>query len=270
MATYAIGDVQGCFVELQRLVMQLRFDATRDELIFVGDLVNRGPGSLEVLHFVRALGERAHVVLGNHDLHLLTVAEGFSKSRPDDTLGPILASHDRVELLAWLRSRPLMIVRGDLAVVHAGLLPGWSVDRAHALAREVELVLTGPDYRPFLAKLYGSKPERWSDSLTGADRLRVVVNAMTRMRFCSADGAMEFQTKGETSRAPPGYMPWFDVPTRASRTHRIVFGHWSALGLHLTDRVLGLDTGCVWGGALTAVRLEDRQIFQVGSTVRPG
>jgi bis(5'-nucleosyl)-tetraphosphatase (symmetrical) len=210
------------------------------------------------------------VVLGNHDLHLLTVAEGFSKLRQDDTLGPILASDDRAALLAWLRSRPLMLVRPEYVVVHAGLLPVWSVDRAHALAREVQAALTGPDYRAFLAKLYGSKPDRWDDALAGVDRLRVIVNAMTRMRFCSVDGVMEFQAKGESTKAPAGFMPWFDVPGRAGGSHRIVCGHWSALGLHLTDRVMALDTGCVWGGALTAVRLEDRQVFQVPCTAPRG
>jgi bis(5'-nucleosyl)-tetraphosphatase (symmetrical) len=263
MATYAIGDVQGCFDELQALVRAIGFDARRDRLVFVGDLVNRGPGSLEVLRFVRALGDAALVVLGNHDLHLVSLAEGFAKRRADDTLDTVLAAPDREALLAWLRQRPLMGEAAGHVIVHAGLLPQWSIDRARVLAAEVESALRSPDYREFLLHLYGSKPDRWSDSLTGYDRLRVIVNAMTRLRFCSAAGVMEFQSKGETTTAPAGYMPWFEVPARASATRPIVCGHWSALGVHITPNVLALDSGCVWGGALTALRLEDRALAQV-------
>lgn len=268
MSTYAIGDVQGCYDELRALLDRAAFDPLRDQLVLVGDLVNRGPGSLAVLRFVRSLGASARTVLGNHDLHLLTVAEGASKLRHDDTLNAILRAPDRDELLTWLRHQPLMVRLGkyggdDHVLVHAGLLPSWSVDKALVLASEVHATLTGPSYREFLAHLYGSRPDRWSDSLGGHDRLRVVVNAMTRMRFCSPLGVMEFQTKGEASVAPPGFMPWFEVPGRASSSHVIVCGHWSALGLHLRPRLLALDTGCVWGGALTALRLEDRTLFQV-------
>ena len=263
MSLYAIGDVQGCFSALERLLAQVAFDPAHDELLFVGDLVNRGPQSLQVLRFVRDLGSRAQMVLGNHDLHLLTVAEGFSRLRDDDTLGPILAAPDRTELLDWLRAQPLALMREGWLTVHAGLLPQWSVPQALALADEVQTALRAEDYRVFLAKLYGSRPTRWDDRLQGFDRLRVIVNAMTRMRFCSASGEMEFATKGESRSAPHGFMPWFDVPGRNSATTPIVCGHWSALGHHRGATLAAIDTGCVWGGALTALRLADRAVFQV-------
>jgi bis(5'-nucleosyl)-tetraphosphatase (symmetrical) len=263
MSTYAIGDVQGCFDELQALLAACRFDPRRDRLWFVGDLVNRGPKSLEVLRFVRDLGPGADVVLGNHDLHLLCVAEGVARNRPDDTLGAVLAAPDRDALLDWLRARPLLVANGAWVMVHAGLLPQWSIERARSLADEVSRALCGPDGGAFLANLYGSRPTAWSDDLRGYDRLRVIVNAMTRMRFCTADGVMEFATKGEASGAPPGYMPWFDARDPAADDRDIVCGHWSALGLHLGARVAAIDTGCVWGGGLTALRLDDRAVFQV-------
>ncbi len=269
MASYAIGDVQGCYEELRRLVDALDFDPAADRLWFVGDLVNRGPDSLAVLRYVKGLGERAVVVLGNHDLHLVTLAEGLARPRDDDTLDAVLAAPDRDELLAWLRARPMIHAEGSHLMVHAGLLPQWDANKAQALAGEVEAALRGPGYRDFLAKLYGSKPERWEDALTGADRLRVIVNAMTRLRLCSFEGVMEFRTKGEIAQAPPGFMPWFDVLGRASADRTIVFGHWSALGLVLRPGLLGLDTGCVWGGSLSAIRLEDRKLYQQ-SALGPG
>jgi len=263
MATYAIGDVQGSFEELRALLEQVAFDGGRDRLWFVGDLVNRGPASLATLRFVRELGERALVVLGNHDLHLLAVAHGFAKARDDDTLTEVLAAPDRDVLLDWLRRRPLMHVEADHALVHAGLLPQWDIATARALAEEVEETLRGPRYREFFSQLYGSRPDRWSEDLRGIERLRVIVNAMTRLRFCTLDGVMEFQTKGETAQAPSGYVPWFDVPHRRSASHTVICGHWSALGLRLAPRLLALDSGCVWGGKLSAVRLEDRRLYQV-------
>lgn len=259
MATYAIGDVQGCFDELQALLERLRFDPARDGLWFVGDLVNRGPRSLEVLRFVKALGERAVVVLGNHDLHLVTQHEGFERPRKDDTFSDVLSAPDRHELVDWLRQRPLMHVDGGFAMVHAGLLPQWSVERARALAREVEAALRAANYRGFLANMYGSQPDRWDDSLEGWDRLRVAVNAMTRLRFCTPEGRMDFRAKASTP--PPGYGAWFDFRPPDGRT--IVCGHWSALGLRLAPGLAALDSGCVWGGKLTALRLEDRALFQV-------
>lgn len=263
MATYAIGDVQGCYAELQRLLAQLRFSAQRDRLLFVGDLVNRGPASLEVLRFVRGLGAGAVTVLGNHDLHLAMVAEGYGKHHREDTLDAILAAPDRDELLTWLRACPLFHIEGGHALVHAGLLPQWSVAQAAALALEVTTALRAPDYREFLAHMYGSEPDRWSEDLRGWDRLRVVVNAMTRMRFCSPQGVMEFRHKGPPQRGPEGFMPWFDVPGRASASHTLICGHWSALGFHRQPGLLALDSGCLWGGAMTAVRMEDGHVFQV-------
>jgi bis(5'-nucleosyl)-tetraphosphatase (symmetrical) len=263
LATYAIGDVQGCFDELRALVDMLGLDRAGDRLWFVGDLVNRGPASLATLRFVRDLGDRAVVVLGNHDLHLLALAEGHVKGRGDDTLEEVLAAPDRAELLDWLRARPMIHADGSNVMVHAGLLPQWSIAAARSLAREVESELRGPGYSKFLATLYGSRPDRWSDDLRGPDRLRVIVNAMTRLRFCSREGVMEFEAKGETARAPEGYLPWFDVPGRKSAGSTIVCGHWSALGLRLAPGLLALDSGCVWGGQLSAIRLEDRRLFQI-------
>ena len=278
MATYAIGDVQGCFDELQALLGALEFDRANDRLWFVGDLVNRGPASLATVRFVRDLGDRAVVVLGNHDLHLLALAQGHARSRKDDTLEEVLAAPDRSELLDWLRWRPLLHLAGNTALVHAGLLPQWDIAAARSLALEVEAELRGPRHSKFLETLYGSRPDRWTDDLSGADRLRVIVNAMTRLRFCTPEGVMEFETKGETARAPEGFLPWFDVPNRKSAGSTIICGHWSALGLRLAPNLLALDSGCVWGGRLSAIRLEDRRLYQVScgaranapAPVRPG
>jgi bis(5'-nucleosyl)-tetraphosphatase (symmetrical) len=258
MATYAIGDVQGCFDELRRLLAEVRFDEARDRLWFVGDLVNRGPKSRDVLRFVSQLGERAVAVLGNHDLHLISQHEGIERTRGDDSLADVLEARDAAELVGWLRNRPLLHLEGHYAMVHAGLLPQWSLSKAAALAREVEEALTGEDYRAFLANMYGSTPDAWSDSLGGWDRLRVIVNAMTRLRFCTPEGRMEFRAKGRNP--PPGYVPWYEA---RRDPQRIVCGHWSALGLKLTTGVAAIDTGCVWGGQLSALRLEDGALFQV-------
>jgi bis(5'-nucleosyl)-tetraphosphatase (symmetrical) len=263
MATFAIGDVQGCFDELERLLGEVGFSPARDRLWFVGDLVNRGPRSLAVVRFVKGLGDRAVVVQGNHDLHLLAFAAGHAKRRADDTFDDLLAAPDCAPLLDWLRFRPMLHVEDEYVMVHAGLLPSWSVAQAHDLAAEVEAELRSKRYRLFLAELYGSRPDTWRDDLRGMDRLRVIVNAMTRMRFCTAEGVMEFGVKGELEKAPPGYLPWFEVPGRKTRGVPIVCGHWSAVGLRLTPDLLALDTACVWGGSLTAVRLEDRRVFEV-------
>jgi len=258
MATYAIGDVQGCFDELQKLLVEIDFKK-QDRLWFVGDLVNRGPKSLEVLRFVRDLGKRAVVVLGNHDLHLVTQHEGVERKRKDDTFDDVLEADDAGELVGWLRTRPMMHAAQGYAMIHAGLPPQWSIEKAVALGKEVESALGAADYRQFLKHMYGSKPEEWSDSLTGWDRLRVIVNAMTRMRFCTPQGRMEFHAKG--AKPPPGYLPWYE--TRLAKEAPIVFGHWSQLGLRLDPRVTCLDSGCVWGGSLSALRLEDRALYQV-------
>jgi bis(5'-nucleosyl)-tetraphosphatase (symmetrical) len=259
MATYAVGDVQGCHDELQDLLRRARFERSRDRLWLVGDLVNRGPKSLEVLRFVRGLGQAAVTVLGNHDLHLVAQHEGFERRRGDDTFDDVLNAPDAAGLIAWLRTRPLMHVDGAWAMVHAGLLPQWSVAKARALAREVEAALAAPDYRKFLANMYGSTPDTWSETLRGWDRLRVIVNAMTRMRFCTAEGKLDFRAKGK--EPPRGHRPWFEYRDGDSET--VLCGHWSALGLKMTQRLAALDSGCVWGGALTALRLEDRNLYQV-------
>jgi len=245
------------------LLDALRFDEKRDTLWFVGDLVNRGPESLACLRFVKSLGDRAIAVLGNHDLHLVCVAEGAQKSRKRDTLEEVLAAPDLDELTHWIRHRPLLHVEGGFVLVHAGLIPEWTVGNAQALAREVQAALRAKDYLRFLQRMYGDEPARWDDSLEGWDRLRVITNAMTRLRVLHPDGTMALGYKGEPGEATTGLTPWFDAPRRKSRDHAIVCGHWSALGLAIRDDLLSLDSGCVWGRALTAVRLEDREVFSV-------
>jgi len=265
MATYAIGDLQGCYDPLRRLLDYISFDPAADRLWFVGDLVNRGPASLQVLRFVKALGPAATVVLGNHDLHLVMQSEGYGKANKEDTFGDVLAAPDRDELLFWLRAQPLFHVEDGWAMVHAGLLPGWTVGQAQALSDEASAALTAAGYRDFLANMWGSEPAVWRDDLAGWDRLRVVVNAMTRMRYVTAAGAMEFRAAGAKAppdKGPPGCLPWFAAPDRASADHSIVCGHWSALGYRDEPNLLALDTGCLWGGSLTAVRLEDRRVFR--------
>lgn len=263
MATYAIGDVQGCADPLERLLDRFRFDPAADHLWFVGDLVNRGPDSAGVLRLVKSLGDRATVVLGNHDLHMLAAALGHDRARKGDTFQDVLVAPDRDELLLWLRNRPLFHVEGSLAMVHAGLLPQWTIATAERLAREFEQVLRGADHDRFFRHMYGNAPDRWDDRLADLDRWRTIVNAMTRMRICSPAGVMEFRHKGELDDIPEGYMPWFDAPLRQSRTHTVVFGHWSALGVARGADYLALDSGCVWGRTLTAARLEDGRIFDV-------
>jgi len=264
MSTYAIGDIQGCFDSFQRLLDECGFDPAGDQLWLVGDLVNRGPKSLETLRFVKQLGDAAITVLGNHDLYLLMAAHGGAKKRgKDDTIQPILDAPDCEELLDWLRHQPLCHTEGHFCLVHAGLLPQWTAAQAESLSREVEQALQGDTYREFLLNMWGSEPAGWSDELAGWERMRVIVNAMTRMRFCTPEGVMEFRSKGELSNAPAGHLPWFEAPHRQSADSVLVTGHWSALGLKITPNLLALDSGCLWGGHLTAVRLEDRQVFQV-------
>ncbi len=241
----------------------IAFDAGRDRLWFVGDLVNRGPQSAQCLRFVKGLGDAAVTVLGNHDLHLLCVANGVDRIRKRDTLDDILNAPDRTELVDWVRGRPMMHVEDGYAMVHAGLLPGWPVERALELAGEVEQSLRGPDYRQLLARMYGDEPDRWSEALEGIDRLRVVINAMTRLRVCDKDGAMVLKFKGEPAEATADWTAWFDMPGRQSADHTMVCGHWSALGLRIRPDLLALDSGCVWGRSLTAVRLHDRAVFEV-------
>lgn len=255
MALYLIGDVQGCDDALARLLEEIAFSPSRDTLVLLGDLVNRGPQSLAVLRRMIALEGSAHGLLGNHDLHLLAVAHGVRRPHRSDTLDDILAAPDRAALLDWLRARPLALQMQGWLMVHAGVLPQWDAAQTLALAAELERELRGPDWGVFLHNMYGNRPDRWSDELRGADRLRVIVNALTRLRFCSAEGVMEFKTKDSAASAPEGFMPWFDVPQRRSEGTRIAFGHWSTLGEVRRSDLLALDTGCVWGGCLTAARI---------------
>ncbi|MBS1169351.1 MAG: apaH [Burkholderiaceae bacterium] len=263
MSTYAIGDLQGCLLQTKSLLKRIHAATSDATLYFVGDLVNRGPSSLQTLRHVRQLGEQAKVVLGNHDLHLLAAAHGIRRVREEDGLLEILNAPDRDQLLDWLRTRPLALQENGHLFVHAGVLPQWSMDKTLALAREVETVLQGPHWVDFLREMYGNQPAKWDDGLTGTDRLRCIVNALTRLRFCTSDGEMEFATSSGVDTAPPGFMPWFEVPNRNTQDVTVVFGHWSTLGLLLRPKLIALDTGCVWGGKLTAVRLEDRALFQV-------
>jgi bis(5'-nucleosyl)-tetraphosphatase (symmetrical) len=262
MSTYAIGDVQGCYDQLRRLLDSIAFDVGRDRLWFVGDLVNRGPQSLQTLRFVRSLGERAITVLGNHDLHLLVVAAGVRKPHRGDTLDETLSAPDRDELLNWLRHQNMMHAGDGYAMVHGGLLPQWTVAQALALGREVEHVLRGDGYDEFLRHMYGNEPTRWRDDLSGYGRLRVITNAMTRLRLCTPDGTMEFSHKTGLRKLPPGFMPWYDVTDRRSRDTPLITGHWAALGLVVRPDLYALDSGCVWGRRLSALRLEDRRIYQ--------
>ena len=265
MSLYAIGDIQGCHAELCQLLELIGFSPRSDRLWLVGDLVNRGPGSLAVLREVKALGDAAVTVLGNHDFHLLAVAAGHARQHKRDTIAPVLEAPDREELLAWVRSWPLVVIEGDRLLVHAGLLPQWTPEQARTLSDEVRAALAADDRDAFLRTLYGDTPDAWRDDLEGFDRLRVVVNACTRLRFCTAEGRMEFGEKRGPGHAPEGFRPWFAHEARASSGKTIVSGHWSTLELLLGPHLMMLDSGCIWGGTLTAVRLEDRRVFQVPS-----
>jgi len=260
MTRWAIGDVQGCSEELEELLALIGFNSDRDRLWFVGDLVNRGPQSLKALRLVRSLEANAVCVLGNHDLHLLAVALVGARLRRHDTLDDVLGAPDRDTLIEWLLQRPL--AHQDPGhpelLVHAGVVPQWTVAQTLALAAEVQQALAS-DAHGLLSRLYGDKPDRWQPALAGVARLRFAINVCTRLRFCTSDGRINFERKGPPDSAPPPWLPWYRVAQRASRGARIVFGHWSALGLHDADGVLGLDTGCVWGGALTAVNLDAPQ-----------
>ncbi len=263
MSLYAIGDIQGCHAEFCQLLELVGFSRACDRLWLVGDLVNRGPESLAVLREVKALGDSATTVLGNHDFHLLMVAAGHAKPHRQDTIAPILEAADRDELLEWLQRRPLVAGDGDHLLVHAGLLPDWTPAKAMALSSEVQAMLASERADCFLRELYGDEPRTWRDDLEGFDRLRVVVNACTRLRFCTAEGTMEFREKRGPHAAPAGFRPWFEHEHRASAGRTVVCGHWSTLELKLAPNLLMLDSGCLWGGTLTAIRLEDRRVYQV-------
>jgi bis(5'-nucleosyl)-tetraphosphatase (symmetrical) len=258
VAVYAIGDIQGCAEPLHELLGLIDFQPERDRLWLAGDLVNRGPHSLDVLRFVKSLGDRATVVLGNHDLHLLAVWSGGGRLKPKDSLMPVLTAPDADELLHWLRRQPLLHYDPALGylMVHAGIAPAWDLATARRCAGELERVLAGNDFRDFLCHIYGDQPDQWSEQLSGIDRLRYITNVFTRMRCCAADGRLLLDFKGEPKDRPSGYYPWFQAPNRRYEGPTIICGHWSALGYHDGDGVLALDTGCLWGGALTAIRLD--------------
>ncbi len=268
MATYAVGDIQGCYYAFSDLLEKLAFNPNTDKLWLVGDLVNRGTGSLQVLRWCYQHQDIIRVVLGNHDLHTLVVAHGIKTARKGDTLQALLDAPDSDVLLTWLRHQPLMQVNGEYAMVHAGLLPQWTIAQAQGYAWEVEAALQGNDYQTFFKHMYGNQPTMWRDNIAGYDRLRIITNAFTRLRICSAEGEMEFSFKGEISDIPEDYVPWFDAPHRKSADTTIICGHWSALGLDIRQDICALDTGCLWGGALTAMRLEDRAILQVAHDPR--
>jgi len=260
MALYLIGDIQGCDAPLQRLLDTLAFSPSRDTLYVLGDLVNRGPDSAGVLRRLMGYGDAARCLLGNHDLNLLAIAQGVRKPHRKDTLGGVLDAPDCKAMLHWLRHQRLAMVlnpasKNELLMVHAGVLPAWTATKTIALAGEVEAVLQGAHSADFFQSMYGNAPSAWSDALTGMDRLRVIVNALTRLRFCTTQGEMEFDTKEGTGGSPTGYMPWFDVPGRLTVHTTVAFGHWSTLGWLGRSDVLSLDTGCVWGGCLSALRI---------------
>lgn len=258
MAVYAIGDVQGCFEQLQALLDKIAFDATHDTLWFAGDLVNRGPDSLATLRYIKALGKRAICVLGNHDLHLLAIAAGQFSAKKKDTLAAILSAPDRAELLDWLRHRPLLHHDPALGytMLHAGLPPQWSISQCKTYAGEVEQVLQSADADSFFANMYGDEPTEWSEHLTGWSRLRYITNCLTRLRYCDQQGALALAYKGPPGSQPVQYQPWFNWPERASREAKIIFGHWSTLPPVDSSNLFAIDTGCIWGGQLSALRID--------------
>lgn len=262
MATYAIGDIQGCFDPFARLLERIQFNPANDRLWLTGDLVNRGPQSLEVLRWAYQHRDSLTVVLGNHDLHLLAIAAGVRDSKSKDTVDDVLEASDRAELLDWLRCRPLFVVEGSYAMVHAGLLPCWTVERAAELARELEDELRGSRYKKALNAIYSSGSPEWSDALEPPNRWSALANIFTRLRTCTLSGKARYDYSGTLWQLPLGHLPWFVFPGRRSQSHTIICGHWAALGLHLEPGVAALDSGCVWGGSLTAMRLDDLEIFQ--------
>ena len=277
MGTYAIGDIQGCLEELTRLLDSINFDSTNDRLWFVGDLVNRGPASLQTLRFIRSLGDNALVTLGNHDLHLLSVANKVRKPHAKDTLDEIINADDVDELLQWIRQRPLLIHDPEpgFTILHAGLPPDWSLEQAQELARETGELISGDRdrFESFLYEMFGNQPDIWSDNLKETDRHRFIINCLTRMRYLHRTGQLDFTGKGAPGRQPKKLIPWYAFPGRKTRNHKIIFGHWSTVTLGIENNfqqynVYPLDTGCVWGGALTAMRLEDQKLFSIPSQLR--
>lgn len=269
MSIYAIGDIQGCFDDLLHLLDLIKFDEQADQLWFAGDLVNRGPKSLETLRFVKSLGESARTVLGNHDLHLLATAFKQRKSRKKDSLSDILKADDRDELLHWLRMQPLFIDDGDFCLLHAGVPPQWDLPQIKAMAELAENELRSDHYLDFFKVMYGNEPDKWSADLKDWDKIRFIVNCFTRLRFCDAEGQLDFNHTGAIGSQPKHLMPWFTVPNRKSADIKIIFGHWSSLGYYHKNNVYGIDTGCLWGGQLTAIKLGKKiKKFSVKSTVK--
>lgn len=264
MSTYLIGDIHGCYDELKMLLAQVEFDPAQDQLWLTGDLVARGPASLDVLRYVRSLGDSVRIVLGNHDLHLLAVYAGISRNKPKDRLMPLLEAEDADELINWLRRQPLLQVDEEkkLVMAHAGITPQWDIDTAKLCAREVEAVLSSDTYPLFLDAMYGDMPNNWSPELSGLARLRFSTNALTRMRFCFPAGQLDMISKESPENAPPPLKPWFNVPGPVPRDYTVIFGHWASLeGKGTPEGIIGLDTGCCWGGTLTLLRWEDKQVF---------
>ncbi len=265
MSTYVIGDVQGCFDELMALLKLINFNPKQDKLWFCGDLVNRGPKSLEVLRFVRSLGDTAITVLGNHDLHLLAIYYQKKDLRENDSLYPVLQADDKKELMSWLRKRPLVHYDKSFKtlLVHAGLVPQWNLADALKYADELHNILRNKGFKIFFKNMYGNSPDRWSNKLMGWERLRFIVNTFTRLRFCDKKGRHQMKSKGAPGKLKEGHIPWFEHPERRNSNITVLFGHWSALGLHESNNTIGLDSGCLWGGSLTALRLEDRSFYSL-------
>lgn len=268
MATYAIGDIQGCLTPFKHLLDRVSFDPRTDRLWLVGDLVNRGPDSLALLRFVRSLGDAVRIALGNHDLFLLAATEGIATVRRKDTIHDVLEAKDRGDLMTWLRRQPLHHREGSFLMIHAGLLPQWTISESVGFAREVEAVLAGPNYRSFLHNLFHGPSSQWDSSLTGLERLVSITRVLTKLRTCTPTGKMS-GFSGPPEQTPSGYFPWFRIPHRRQTDITIICGHWAALGLHLEPNLLAIDSGCVWGKQLTAIRLEDRTVFQVDCSAQP-
>lgn len=277
MARYAIGDIQGCYDELRILLDTLAFDPDKDQIFLVGDLVNRGPKSLQVLRFIKSLGKRATCVLGNHDLHLLALSQGNSKHYNNTSLDSIFTAPDADELLTWLRHRPLLHhdKKTKFNIIHGGLPPQWDIKTARAMAKEVESVIRGSDHPYFFKHMYGNEPDIWSNKLDGIERLRFITNCFTRLRYCDANGKLGLKEKGAPEDHNNAYMPWYEVPGRASRDAKIIFGHWSTIGYHHSNNVWAIDSGCLWGDKLTALRIRKKKgetVYQIQcpKTLKPG
>jgi bis(5'-nucleosyl)-tetraphosphatase (symmetrical) len=262
LANYIVGDIQGCFDELMALLDSVNFSVNNDILWFAGDLVARGPRSLDTLRYAKSLGDRAKIVLGNHDLHLLAVSLGLYKAKEKDKTQPILDAPDRDELLTWLRHQPLLQEHDEFLVCHAGISPQWSRQDAISCAREVEKQLHSDNWKWLIKNMYADKPDVWSESLEGIERYRYIINAFTRMRYCFHDGRFDMKCKLPPQEVNPSKLvPWFSLQSRTPLDKMVLFGHWAALEGHVSEREIGLDTGCVWGGSLTLIRWEDKKLF---------